>query len=152
MLFRFSNFQVFRFTDHMKILTFGTFDHLHPGHLAYLNEAKSMGDLFIIVARDSHVEEIKGAAPDQSEEFRMAALKEAFPDATILLGDSEDYLVPVRQINPDLIVMGYDQRLPPGVSEEELGCKVVRAAPLDPDIHKSSLRKQKTPKASFKNK
>ena len=126
----------------MKVLTFGTFDHLHPGHLAYLNEAKSRGDLFIVVARDQHVEEIKGSAPDESEDDRIVALQKAFPEAEVILGDENDYLLPVRQINPDLIVMGYDQRLPPGVTEEDLGCKTLRAAPLDPTIHKSSNRRK----------
>ncbi len=127
----------------MKILTFGTFDHLHPGHIAYLNEAQSMGDLFIVVARDQNVEKIKGTVPDQSEEDRIAALAKSFPEATVLSGDIEDYLKPVRDIAPDLIVLGYDQQIPPGISEKELGCKTHRAAPFDPDIHKSSLRRQK---------
>lgn len=126
----------------MNVLTFGTFDHLHPGHLAYLNEAASKGDLFIIVARDQHVEQIKGTAPDQSEAVRIAALQEAFPTAQVLLGDAEDYLQPVRDINPDLIVMGYDQQLPPGVSESDLPCKVERAAPHNPEEYKSSLRRE----------
>jgi FAD synthetase len=136
----------------MKVLTFGTFDHLHPGHLAYLEEANVRGDLFVIVARDVHVEEIKGTAPDESEEDRIAALQEAFPEAEVILGDAEDYLEPVRKISPDLIVLGYDQRLPPGVSEEDLQCKTLRAAPLNPEIHKSSIMRQKAPKASSKDK
>lgn len=127
----------------MKILTFGTFDHLHPGHVAYLNEAASKGDLFVIVARDAHVEQIKGVTPDQSEHDRLAALKDAFPDAQVVLGDAEDYRKPVRDINPDLIVMGYDQKLPPGVTEADVDCTILRAAPFDPEIHKSSLLRQK---------
>ncbi|MDA0376649.1 MAG: adenylyltransferase/cytidyltransferase family protein, partial [bacterium] len=126
----------------MKILTFGTFDHLHPGHAAYLEEAASKGDLFIVVARDSHVEDIKGKAPDQSEAVRIAALQEAFPAAQVVLGDAEDYLQPVRDINPDLIVMGYDQQLPPGVEESDLPYKVERAAPHNPEEFKSSLRRE----------
>jgi FAD synthetase len=126
----------------MKVLTFGTFDHLHPGHLAYLTEAGVKGDLYIVVARDKHVEEIKGNAPDQSEEDRVTALEKAFPDATILLGDSEDYLKPVRSINPDLIVMGYDQRLPPGIEEADLPCPVERAKPHNPEEFKSSIRRE----------
>ena len=142
-LFRFSNFQIFMFTLIMKILTFGTFDHLHPGHIAYLQEAQQQGDVHIIVARDAHVLQIKGAAPDQSESERVQAVQTAFPDASVHLGDSEDYLEPVRNINPDRIVMGYDQKLPPGVREEDLPCEIHRAAPLEPDIHKSSLLRQK---------
>ncbi len=125
----------------MKVLTFGTFDHLHPGHIAYLEEAQSKGSLFIIVARGANVEHIKGRAPDHSEEERVVALKEAFPDATVLLGDSENYLKPVLEVAPDLIVMGYDQRLPPGVFEEDLPCPIEKAAPFEPETHKSSIKR-----------
>ena len=104
----------------MKVLTFGTFDHLHPGHIAYLSEAAGMGDLTIIVARDRNVEHIKGAAPQGLEQDRLLALEEVFPDATVVLGDSEDYLRPVRDAAPDVIVMGYDQKLPPGVANSKL--------------------------------
>ena len=126
----------------MKVLTFGTFDHLHPGHIAYLTEAASKGDLVIIVARSKNVAHIKGKAPHGSDEQRAQALKEAFPDATVLLGDSDDYLKPVRDINPDLIVMGYDQSLPPGVTEEDLPCPIERAAPHKPEEFKTSLRRE----------
>ncbi|MAE68595.1 MAG: adenylyltransferase/cytidyltransferase family protein [Candidatus Peribacteraceae bacterium] len=132
----------------MKVLTFGTFDHLHPGHLAFLKEASSNGELFISVARDANVKEIKGIAPDQSEGDRVLALKNAFPKANITLGDAQDYLKPVRDISPDLIVLGYDQKLPPGVSQEDLSCEIQRAAPFDPDIYKSSIRRKLIPRAS----
>ena len=125
-----------------KILTFGTFDHLHPGHIAYLEEAGSMGDLFVVIARDSHVEAIKGITPDHHEKKRLQAVQEAFPDATVLLGDTDDYLVPVRAIAPDLIVMGYDQKLPPGISAADLPCPIQKAAPFAPEKHKSSIMRQ----------
>jgi FAD synthetase len=42
------------------VMTFGTFDLLHPGHLHYLSEAKKLGDYLItIVARDATVERLK---------------------------------------------------------------------------------------------
>lgn len=125
----------------MKVLTFGTFDHLHPGHIAYLSEAAGKGDLTIIVARDRNVEHIKGGTPRESEQDRLLALEEVFPDATVVLGDSDDYLKPVRDASPDLIVMGYDQQLPPGVEENDLPCRVERAAPHNPEEFKSSLRR-----------
>lgn len=126
----------------MKVLTFGTFDHLHPGHLAYLNDAAKEGDLFIIVARDQNVEHIKGRAPDHTEQQRVKALQNALPDAQVLLGDTGDYLKPVREIAPDLIVMGYDQKLPPGVSETDLSCPVQRAQSHNPEEYKSSKMRE----------
>jgi len=125
-----------------RVLTFGTFDHLHPGHIAYLTEAQSKGDLYVIVARDQNVVHIKGQTPDQPEEDRKKALEDAFPNAEVLLGDSSDYLRPVLDLQPDVIVMGYDQHLPPGISKEDLPCSIERAQSLRPEEYKSSLRRK----------
>lgn len=121
------------------MLVFGTFDHFHPGHQYLLDAASSKGALFVIVARDETVERIKGRLPDQKQEERMQVLQEAYPDAEIILGSDGDYLQPVKEINPDLILLGYDQRMPPGVSEEDLPCSIERMDALEPEKYKSSL-------------
>lgn len=125
-----------------KVLTFGTFDHLHEGHKAYLQYAASKGELFIIVARDANVEHIKGRRPDQPEQERIEALRSAFPHANVRLGDETDYLAPIRDVQPDLIVMGYDQKLPPSISENSLPCPVERADSHYPEKYKSSLQRK----------
>ena len=50
---------------------------------------------------------------------------------------------PLREIKPDVIFLGYDQKLPPGMKDEDLPCPVKRAEAFDPHIHKSSLRRAK---------
>lgn len=126
----------------MRVLTFGTFDDLHPGHLSYLEQASQLGELFVVVARDANVLKIKNRAPVQAEQQRMAAVQSAFPEATVMLGDPEDFLRPLRDVQPDIIYLGYDQKLPPGVSEAHLPCPVKRAEAFEPHIHKSSLRRK----------
>lgn len=127
----------------MKVLIFGTFDDLHPGHHAYIRQAMDRGDVTAIVARDANVERIKGRAPLQDEETRRAAIEAAFPGVRAVLGDSDDFLAPVRAANPDLILLGYDQKLPPGMDAGHLRCAIERAEPFEPDIHKSSIRRAK---------
>ncbi len=124
----------------MKVLLFGTFDLLHPGHLFVLNEGKKRGDLHVVVARDATVERIKKRLPVHSQEERKAAIEKAFPDANVMLGsDDGDYLKPVRVVAPDLILLGYDQRFPPGITEEDLPCPVERLPAFEPEKYKSSL-------------
>ena len=125
----------------MRVLLFGTFDRLHPGHEFVLQEGLKRGDLHVVVARDVTVERIKGHKPDQSEQKRMNAISEKFPDAHIVLGDNSDYLKPVKAIAPGLILLGYDQELPPGVGLEDLPCEVERLESFEPGRYKSSLRK-----------
>lgn len=125
----------------MKLMIFGTFDDFHPGHEYVFQRALERGDVYAVVARDSNVMKIKGRAPLQSEDQRVAAIHNAFPSAHVLLGNPDDFLAPVREVQPDLILLGYDQKLPPGVTEEDLGVPVKRLEPFHPEIHKSSLRR-----------
>jgi FAD synthetase len=125
----------------MKVMIFGTFDDLHPGHLYVFRNALERGEVWVVVARDANVLKIKGRPPLQSQEARIAAIQKAFPSAHVLLGAAKNFLTPVRNVKPDLILLGYDQHLPPGVTEEKLGVPVERLDAFDPHIHKSSLRR-----------
>lgn len=128
-----------------RILIFGTFDHLHPGHRFVLEQALDRaqgGEVCVIVARDSNVRRIKGYEALQDEVQRTHALQESFPSARVLLGDPNDFLAPVRSIEPDLILLGYDQSLPPGVQEEDLEWPTERLPAFKPDQYKSSLLRE----------
>ncbi len=125
-----------------RVLVFGTFDLLHPGHRFVLSEAAKRGELHVVVARDSTVARIKNHAAHHNEAERAAMIQEAFPEARVRLGsDAGDFLAPVREVQPDLIVLGYDQRLPPGVSEADFPCPVERLPAFEPEKYKSSLLK-----------
>ncbi len=123
-----------------RVLVFGTFDLLHPGHRFVLDEASRRGQLFVVVARDSNVERLKKRGPAQPEEIRQANVAAAYTAATVLLGGTDgDFMAPVRTVAPDLIILGYDQRLPPGVAETDFPCPVERLAAFEPEKYKSSL-------------
>jgi FAD synthetase len=125
----------------VRVLVFGTFDRLHPGHEFVLNEGLSRGELHVVVARDVTVQRIKGRAPEQSEVERLHAIQNFFPVSHAVLGDSQNYLKPVLAIAPDLILLGYDQQLPPNVRLEDLPCPIERLSAFKPKEHKSSIRR-----------
>jgi len=126
----------------MRILLFGTFDHLHPGHRFVLNAAMERSDdVWVVVGLDANVAKIKGHAPDQSEDVRKRAIEVAYPSAHVLFGHPSDFLARLREIQPDLILFGYDQQLPPGISEENIGVPIERLEPFHPEKYKSSLRR-----------
>lgn len=128
----------------MRVLVFGTFDRLHPGHRFLLAEASKRGELTVVIARDTTVARIKGHAPHQSEEERSRVVASAFPAARVILGHSSDYLDPVRAIRPELIILGYDQALPPGVTAGDFPCRVERLPAFEPQKYKSSKLKAKS--------
>ena len=127
----------------MRVLIFGTFDLLHPGHRFVLTQARTRGDVFVVIARDSNVLRLKGHLPDQSEGERMRTIEQEFPSVHCVLGDPEDFLAPVRSIKPDLILLGYDQKFPPGVTEDLLHCQIERLPAFQPDKFKSSVRRKR---------
>ena len=127
---------------HPSIMVFGTFDLLHPGHEFVLEEARRHGRVIVVVARDETVHRIKGRKPRETLERRKAALKQRFPEATVVAGSASDFLEPVRKHRPDLILLGYDQQLPPGVRESDLPGRVMRAGAHHPEKFKSSLMKK----------
>ncbi|MDD5623454.1 MAG: adenylyltransferase/cytidyltransferase family protein [Candidatus Peribacteraceae bacterium] len=122
----------------MRVLVFGTFDRLHPGHRFVLAEAAKQGDLFVVIARDTTVKRLKGRLPLQSEGERAHAIAEVVPGAHVVLGHPDDFLSPVREIRPDLILLGYDQRLPPGIELTDLPCPAERLGAYQPEHFKSS--------------
>jgi FAD synthetase len=122
-----------------KVLVFGTFDHLHPGHRYVLNQAAERGELNVVVARDATVQRIKNLTPQHDEVERKKMIETAYPGANVILGDTKDYLVPVKAIKPDLILLGYDQHLPSNITEADLGCPIERLDAFEPERWKSSL-------------
>ena len=124
------------------VMVFGTFDLLHEGHRFVLREAMKRGDVIVIVAQDRNVERIKGRTSVQNQAVRMATIQAEFPTLHVYPGDSTDFLKPLRTHTPDLILLGYDQRLPPGVEERHLPCPIERLPAFDPHLYKSSLKRK----------
>jgi D-beta-D-heptose 7-phosphate kinase/D-beta-D-heptose 1-phosphate adenosyltransferase len=94
------------------VMTNGCFDILHAGHVAYLAEARRLGDrLVVAVNDDDSVKRLKGAGrPVNPLDRRMTVL-------TAL--ESVDWVVPfaedtpeqlICKIGPDLLVKGGDYR------------------------------------------
>lgn len=131
------------------VLAFGTFDILHPGHISYLKQAKSLGDrLVVIVATDGNVMKIKGKSPTQGQGDRLAIIRELRFVDDAFVGFEDDMIKSVEKINPDIVALGYDQ-MP---SEQELdgklrargiNAKIVRLKASNELEHKSAKIKEK---------
>ena len=128
----------------------GTFDVLHKGHEYFLKEAKKQGTrLVVIVARDESVERFKGKKPLYSEDARLDALKRLGIAHEVLLGHKGDIFEIIEEIKPDVICLGYDQKVSEEKLEKELktrnlSAKIVRLSSHEPHIYKSSKFKPKS--------
>ncbi|MBP9812684.1 adenylyltransferase/cytidyltransferase family protein [Candidatus Gracilibacteria bacterium] len=133
-----------------KVMAFGTFDIFHPGHVYYLTEAERLGDSFtIVIARDERVAKLKGRRPRDDEETRQRNVAHAFRTAEVIMGDEEDIFVPLRLCTPDVLVFGYDQRVPEDKIKELFpAIEIARVGSYEPEKWKSSLlRAQKEKEA-----
>jgi FAD synthetase len=94
-----------------KVLIAGTFDIIHPGHLFLINEAAKLGEVHVVVATDRNAERFKGKAPIIPEQQRLDVVKgiKNVKDATLGKSDN-DTLKTVEEINPDIILLGPDQK------------------------------------------
>ena len=114
------------------VMAFGCFDILHPGHIAYLEEASRLGDkLVVVVARDHAIRKGKKREPvfdEQSRSHLVGSLKFV---SRAILGDKRDHYKIIKELNPDVIALGYDQpaeerELRRKLAEMGLRAKVVR--------------------------
>lgn len=89
----------------------GTFDILHPGHIALLNTARSYGD-YLVVAIDSdrRVRELKGIdRPVNDQTVRSIILKNLKAVDIVEIFDTDEQLMDIMQMyNPDVMIKGSD--------------------------------------------
>ena len=89
----------------------GTFDVLHPGHIALLNTARSYGDYLIIaIDTDRRVQELKGnSRPINNQNDRRIMLSALKAVDIVELFDSKDELINLmKRYQPDVYVKGSD--------------------------------------------
>ena len=111
------------------VFTNGCFDLLHRGHVAYLNQAKTLGDVLIVaVNADASVRRLKGPGrPLNTLEDRMAVLAALSCIDHLVAFEDDSPAELLRIIRPDLLVKGGDYRrdgVPEGPLVEALGGRV----------------------------
>lgn len=118
----------------------GVFDIIHPGHISYLEQAKAMGDkLVVVVACDETVRKNKHD-PITPEKMRAKIISSLKMVDEVYIGKSGNMFSIVKDVNPDIIVLGYDQKFDEKKIEEELAkiglnVKVVRANEKADDLN-----------------
>ena len=119
-----------------RVVAQGTFDIIHPGHVHYLGEAAAMGDeLHVIVARRENVtHKDPPILPNRQRRDVVGAL-EMVDEAHV--GHESDIFVPIEEIRPDVIALGFDQHhdveaIEAELAERGIDCSVERATGRSP--------------------
>lgn len=137
-----------------KVMIFGTFDRLHLGHLDFFSQAKNHGDyLIVVVARDANVKKIKGHNPDENENVRLREAQAINIVNKAVLGYKFNRYKIIKELRPDIICLGYDQRVEITELQEQLKKlnvqpQILRLQSFHPEIYKSSIIRNQNAKST----
>ena len=106
------------------VMTNGCFDILHAGHVAYLEEAKTLGDRLVVAVNDDEsVGRLKGEGrPVNRLEDRMAVLSGLAAVDWVVPFSEDTPAELIGRLVPDVLVKGGDYR-----AEQVVGAKAVIA-------------------------
>ncbi len=110
---------------HKVVMTNGCFDLLHPGHLAYLQQARALGDVLIVALNtDASVQRLKGPLRPINDLATRASMMAALGAVNAVVAFDED--TPEQLVSallPHVLVKGGDY-----TAEQVAGGQAVRAA------------------------
>jgi len=118
------------------VFTNGVFDLLHPGHVRYLQRARSFGDTLIVgINSDRSVRTIKGEGRPITPEAERAEIVGALAcvDAVVVFDEDTPHAI-ITALSPDVLVKGADWPENAIVGRdvvEARGGKVIRV-PIEP--------------------
>ncbi len=92
-----------------RILTYGTFDLLHYGHIRILERAKALGDYLVVAISTDEFNALKGKKAYHSYETRKKMLEAIrYVDLVIPEENWEQKIQDVKDYKIDVVVMGDD--------------------------------------------
>ncbi|MBC1371793.1 glycerol-3-phosphate cytidylyltransferase [Listeria booriae] len=92
-----------------KVITYGTFDLLHWGHIKLLERAKALGDYLVVAISTDEFNRLKHKEAYHSFEHRKLILEAIrYVDEVIPENDWEQKIQDVKDHHIDIFVMGDD--------------------------------------------
>ena len=107
-----------------KVVVGGTFEIIHPGHIYFLEKASEYGRVYVIVARDEEISK-KGQPVIFNQRQRMQMI-DAIKYVDLVIAGKEDKKEVIKRIKPDIIAIGYDQKITFSMDEELGKVRIIR--------------------------
>ena len=130
------------------VLAGGVFDIIHPGHIHTLNAAKDLGDVLVgAIATDKTAQKMKKRPPLHNQELRCELVSCLSMVDKAVIGHEDDIFKTVKAIEPNIIVLGYDQIhqekfIDDGCKRINLDVEIVRLQSPVPELSSSEIEKQ----------
>jgi len=91
------------------VFTNGCFDIIHVGHVRYLTEARSLGDVLVVgLNSDASVSRLKPGRPINPEADRAEVLSALKPVDFVTVFGEDTPLELIKALSPDILVKGGD--------------------------------------------
>ena len=130
------------------VLAGGVFDIIHPGHIHTLNAAKALGDVLVVaIATDKTAQKMKKRPPLHNQELRRELVSCLSMVDIAMIGHEEDIFETVKEVKPNIIVLGYDQVhqdkfIADGCKRINLDVEIVRLQSPVPELSSSDIEKK----------
>ncbi len=130
------------------VLAGGVFDIIHPGHIHTLNAAKALGDVLVVaIATDKTAQKMKKRPPLHNQELRRELVSCLSMVDIAMIGHEEDIFETVKEIKPNIIVLGYDQVhqdkfIADGCKRINLDVEIVRLQSPVPELSSSDIERK----------
>jgi len=130
------------------VLAGGVFDIIHPGHIHTLNAAKALGGVLVVaIATDKTAEKMKKRSPLHNQELRRELVTSLSMVDKAIVGHEDDIFQTVKEVKPDVIVLGYDQVhqekfISDGCKRINLNVEIVRLESPVPHLSSSQIEKE----------
>ena len=130
------------------VLAGGVFDIIHPGHIHTLNAAKALGGILVVaIATDKTAKKMKKRSPLHNQELRRELVSSLSMVDKAIVGHEDDIFQTVKEVKPDIIVLGYDQVhqekfISDGCKRINLNVEIVRLETPVPHLSSSEIEKE----------
>ena len=130
------------------VLAGGVFDIIHPGHIHTLNAAKALGGVLVVaIATDKTAQKMKKRPPLHNQELRRELVSYLSMVDKAVIGHEDDIFETVKEIKPDIIVLGYDQIhqekfIDDGCKRINLDVEIIRLQSPVPHLSSSDIEKK----------
>lgn len=109
----------------------GYFDPIHCGHLEYLERAKALGDVLVVIVNSDAQKRMKSSAGpflDEKTRHRIVGALRCVDRAVVAIDEDRSVCETLRMLRPDVFTNGgdqFNQRIPEAAVCEELGIRMV---------------------------
>lgn len=124
-----------RAEDKKLIHCHGVFDLLHPGHIAYFEEARQLGDVLVVSVTTARFVNKGPGRPYFSDELRARSLAALASIDYVIFSDAETAVNIIDLIKPDLYVKGQEYAVSENDVTGNIDVEIDRVRYWGGDVH-----------------